>query len=130
MLFQDLLHQSTALVYVTLLQFNVSRIRALISLTENLQTLAVAVVTLVTTATALEIQVSLVEVTTTLTEEIVLQAAVHLATILVQPATAGRSILAAQVTVLLPVAAAVAVRHQVLLQVKVEALQAAAGINS
>jgi hypothetical protein len=85
---------------------------------------------MVTTQTLQEILVSSVEATTTLMEEIVLQAAVHLATIQVQLVTAGRSILAVQVTVLLPVAA-VAVRLQaLLLQVKVEALQAAVEINS
>jgi hypothetical protein len=103
--------------------------QVLISLTENQQTLVVAVVTTVTTQILQEILVSLVEVTTTLSGEAEIQAAAHLATTLVQPGTAGRSILAAQVTVLLP-AAAVAVRLQALLQVKVEALQAAAGINS
>jgi hypothetical protein len=104
--------------------------QVLISLTENLQTLAVVVVITVTTPTLQEILGSSVEATTTLTVETEIQAAVHLATIQVQLVTAGRSIPAVPVTVLLPVAA-VAVRLQaLLLQVKVEALQAAVGINS
>ena len=103
----------------------------LTSLMANLQHRAVAAVTTVTIQTLQDVQVSLVEVTTTLTEETGIQAAAHLVTIPVQLVTAELSVLALQLTVLLPVAA-VAVRRQVLLllQVKVEAHQAAVGINS
>ena len=101
---------------------------ALISTTEKLQRRAVAVVTMVTAQTLQDVQVSLVEATTTLTVETGIQAAVHLATTPVQLVTADRLIPAAQVTVRLR--AAVVVRLQVLLQVKVEAHQAAVVINS
>ena len=100
----------------------------LISTTEKLQRRAVAVVTMVTAQTLQDVQVSLVEATTTLTVETGIQAAVHLATTPVQLVTADRLIPVAQVTIRLRAAA---VRLQVLLlQVKVEALQAAVVINS
>ena len=93
--------------------------------TEKLQQEVVAV-TMVTTLTLHAAAVSLVEVTTTVTVETEQIAAVHGATIPVQPATAGRSIPeAVQIIVLLQAAA---VPH---LQVKaVEAHQAAVVINS
>lgn len=101
--------------------------RALISLTENQQHRVAAAVITVTIPTLQGVQVSLVEATTTLMVENVLPAAVHLATTRVLPATAGRLIPpAAQAVIRLPVAAAV----PLLLQVKVEAQQAAVVINS
>jgi len=100
----------------------------LTSLTVNPQRRAVAVVTTVTIQTLQDAPVSSEEVTTTLTEETGIQAAVHLATTPVQLVTAGRLIPVAQVTIRLRVAAVR--RLQVRLQAKVEALQAAVVINS
>ena len=101
----------------------------LTSLTANLQRRAVAAVTTVTIQTLQDAPVSSEEVTTTLTEETGIQAAVHLATTPVQLVTADRLIPVAQVTIRLR-AAAVRLQVLLLLQVKVEALQAAVVINS
>lgn len=99
---------------------------ALISTTEKLQRRTVVVVTTVTIPTVQDVQVSLVEATTTLTAVAGNQAAVCLATATIQalPAEAAERSAVAQT-------AAATVRLQVpLLQVKVEAHQAAVVINS
>ena len=99
----------------------------LTSLTVNLQRRAVAVVTMVTIPTLQDAPVSLVEVITTLTVETGVQAAARLAT-----ATTIQVPLAAAEHSAVAQTAAATVRLQVplLLQLKVEAHQAAVVINS
>lgn len=99
-----------------------------ISLTVSQQRRAVAAVTTVTIPTLQDVPVSLVEVTTTLLVENVLQAAARLAT-----ATTIQVLLEAAEHSAVAQTAAATVRLQVpllLLQVKVEAHQAAVVINS
>ena len=93
----------------------------------SLQRRAVAVVTMVTIPILQDVQVSLVEVITTLTAETGVQAAARLAT-----ATTIQVLLAAAEHSAVAQTAAATVRLQVplLLQVKVEAHQAAVVINS
>ncbi len=99
----------------------------LTSLTVSLQRRAVAVVTMVTIPIRQDAPVSLVEVITTLTVETGIQAAARLAT-----ATTIQVLLAAAEHSAVAQTAAATVRLQVplLLQVKVEAHQAAVVINS
>ena len=100
--------------------------RVLISTTEKLQRRTAVVVTTVTILILQDVQVSLVEVTTTLTVVAGNQAVVCLVTATIQalPAEAAEHLAVAQT-------AAATVRLQVpLLQVKVEAHQAAVVINS
>lgn len=95
----------------------------LISTTEKLQHLTAVAVTLVTILTAQDVPVSLVEAITILTAEAENQAVACLATATIQvlPVEAAERSAVAQA----------AARHQVpLLQVKVEAHQAAVVINS
>ena len=99
----------------------------LTSLTVNLQRRAVAVVTMVTIPILQDAPVSLVEVITTLTVETGVQAAARLATATIQalPAEAAERSAVAQTA-----AATVRLQVPLLLQVKVEAHQAAVVINS
>ena len=101
--------------------------QVLISTTEKLQRQEMAVVTTVTIPTQQDVQVSLVEVTTTLTVVAGNQAAACLATATIQalPVEAAEHLAVAQT------AATVRLLVRLLLQVKaVEAQQAAVAINS